>query len=89
MANFHFKTTPISRSNGHSVTAKFAYICRDKIKDELTGKIHNYSSNKSKSDLIHTGRSFPFTIENFRKISSKEVWNKAELTFFRFHFNSG
>lgn len=78
MANFHFKTTPISRSNGHSVTAKFAYICRDKIKDELTGKIHNYSSNKSKSDLIHTGRSFPFTIENFRKISSKEVWNKAE-----------
>ena len=78
MAIYHFKTTPISRGNGHSVTAKFAYICRDKIKDELTGKIHNYSSQKSKADLIDTGRAYPIDLDNWRNLSSKEVWNKAE-----------
>jgi hypothetical protein len=79
MAIFHFKTTPISRSNGHSATAKIAYVCRTKIKDEQTGKIHNYSSEKSKSDLITTGIHYKIKdIDTWRELSSQEVWNKAE-----------
>lgn len=79
MAIYHFKTTPISRSNGHSVTAKIAYMCRTKIKDEQTGKIHNYSSEKMQADLVTTGTEYPVhDINNYGYFENSEVWNKAE-----------
>lgn len=79
MAIYHFKTTPISRSNGHSATAKIAYMCRTKIKDEQTGKIHNYSSEKMQSDLVTTGTAYPVhDVNNYGYFSNSEVWNKAE-----------
>lgn len=44
----------VSRSSGHSATAKIAYNCRDKITDMRTGEIHKYNSAKMSKDLVHS-----------------------------------
>lgn len=75
MAIYHFKTTPISRGSGHSATAKAAYICRDKIKDETTGKTHKYNSEKMRADLVYSEIYFKGAKLD---ITRSELWNKAE-----------
>ena len=42
MSIMFFKVRSLSRSKGHSAIAKAAYISRDKIKDNRTGKQHDY-----------------------------------------------
>jgi hypothetical protein len=67
----------VSRSNGHSATAKIAYNCRDKITDMRTGEIHKYNSAKMSKDLVHSEITHKdLTLD---KKERSEIWNNAEL----------
>ena len=67
----------VSRSSGHSATAKIAYNCRDKITDMRTGEIHKYNSAKMSADLVHSEITHKdLTLD---KKERSEIWNNAEL----------
>ncbi len=67
----------VSRSSGHSATAKIAYNCRDKITDLRTGEIHKYNSKKMSEDLVHSEITYKdLTLD---KKERSEIWNNAEL----------
>lgn len=67
----------VSRSSGHSATAKIAYNCRDKITDLRTGEIHKYNSKKMSEDLVHSAITYKdLTLD---KKERSEIWNNAEL----------
>ena len=67
----------VSRSAGHSATAKIAYNCRDKITDLRTGEIHKYNSAKMSADLVYSEITHKdLTLD---KKERSEIWNNAEL----------
>ncbi len=67
----------VSRSSGHSATAKIAYNCRDKITDLRTGEIHKYNSKKMSEDLVCSEITYKdLTLD---KKERSEIWNNAEL----------
>lgn len=67
----------VSRSGGHSATAKIAYNCRDKITDLRTGEIHKYNSKKMSEDLVYSEITYKdLTLD---KKERSEIWNNAEL----------
>lgn len=74
MASFHASTCAISRSAGHSATAKSAYISGQEITDSLTGEIHDYTR---RDGVEHTEVILPSGID--KEITAQELWNKAEL----------
>lgn len=77
MAIYTLQIKTVSRSNGHSATAKIAYNCRDKITDLRTGEIHKYNSAKMSADLIHSEITHKdLTLD---KKERAEIWNNAEL----------
>lgn len=47
MAIYHCSVDVISRSKGHSSTAAAAYRAGDKIKDERTGELHDYTRKQN------------------------------------------
>ncbi|WP_180298393.1 MobA/MobL family protein, partial [Klebsiella pneumoniae] len=52
MAIFHMSAQTISRSKGHSSVAAAAYRHGEKLMDEHTGEIHDYSKKKGISDSV-------------------------------------
>lgn len=46
MAIFHMSAQTITRSKGHSSVAAAAYRHGEKLMDEHTGEIHDYSKRK-------------------------------------------
>ena len=46
MAIYHYSVNIISRSAGRSATAAAAYRAGEKIKDNRTGEIHDYTKKK-------------------------------------------
>lgn len=77
MAIYTMQIKTVSRSNGHSATAKIAYNCRDKIIDMRTGEIHKYNSKKMSGDLLHSEITHKdLTLD---KKYRSEIWNNAEL----------
>lgn len=52
MAIFHMSAQTISRGKGHSSVAAAAYRHGQKLTDEFTGEIHDYSKKKGVSDSI-------------------------------------
>lgn len=77
MAIYTIQIKPVSRSAGHSATAKIAYNCRDKITDQRTGEIHKYNSRKMSADLIHSEITYKdLTLD---KSNREIIWNNAEL----------
>lgn len=72
MALYSVSVKPISRSSGRSATAAAAYRNAERLKDERTGEIHDYSR---RSGVDH--------VESFAPVGmvpqvSAELWNKAE-----------
>jgi MobA/MobL family protein len=67
---------PISRGKGKSAVAKAAYNARDKIRDERTGELKNYS--RSKDEVVFSGifvdpkRNAPAWVQDREKL-----WNAA------------
>lgn len=77
MAIYTIQIKTVSRSNGHSATAKIAYNCRDKITDLRTNQIHKYNNKKMSSDLVYSEITYKdLTID---KKHRSEIWNNAEL----------
>ena len=73
MAIYHLSTKPISRSSGRTATASIAYRAGIAIKDERTGKEHDYTKRGGVvSAQLHT--------PNDLKIKRNELWNLAEAT---------
>lgn len=78
MAIYHVVIKTVSRSAGHSATAKIAYNSRDKIKDIRTGQTFNYSNPKMRAELLHSEITcVDLTLDNAER---EEIWNTAELT---------
>ncbi len=75
MAIYHATSKPVSRSNGHSVTAKSAYIACKKNTDMRTGEVFNYSRKQGflGGDIV-----LPDGIDLI--IDSETLWNSAELS---------
>lgn len=73
MAIYHLSTKPVSRSSGRTATASIAYRAGIAIKDERTGKEHDYTKRKGVAyTQLHT--------PNGLKIDRNELWNLAETT---------
>ena len=74
MAIFHCETKPVQRSSGRSAVAASAYRTATTMKDERTGKTHNYSN---KSGVV--GKDcFLFQDGKKVKLDRLELWNTAE-----------
>ena len=77
MAIYTMQIKTVSRSSGHSATAKIAYNCRNKITDLRTGEIHKYNSKKMSEDLVYSEITHKdLTLD---KKERSEIWNNAEL----------
>lgn len=74
MAIYHATSKPISRNNGHSATAKSAYINGNKIHDERTGLSFDYTKKKV---IIGGEIILPNNIK-IPGLASEVLWNKAE-----------
>lgn len=75
MAIFHLSVKPISRSAGRSATAAAAYRSGEKIIDERTGEIHDYTrkSGVESADIV-----LPDGAPEWATDRAK-LWNAAEL----------
>jgi hypothetical protein len=74
MAIFHMSVKAISRSAGRSATAAAAYRAGEKIVDERTGEIHDYTR---KAGVIESGIVVPAS--STWQPTRTELWNAAEL----------
>lgn len=71
MAIYHCSIKTVSRSAGRTATAAAAYRASDKIIDERTGEVHDYTK---KSGVVHTEILSPLGTE----LNRAELWNAAE-----------
>lgn len=71
MAIYHLSVKPVQRSQGRSATAAAAYRSGEKLKDERTGDIHDYTSKRGveHSDIL---------TPNGESINRERLWNMAE-----------
>lgn len=74
MAIFHCETKPVQRSSGRSAVAASAYRTASSLKDERTGKTHNYSN---KQGVVKTD-CFLFQNGEKVKLDRAELWNTSE-----------
>lgn len=76
MAIFHLSVKTISRSAGRSATAAIAYRSGEKVMDERTGLVHDYTRRRG---VEHTEIFLP---ENAPAWASQreQLWNAAELS---------
>ncbi len=73
MAIYHLSTKPVSRSSGRTATASIAYRAGIAIKDERTGKEHDYTK---RSGVAYTQLHTPNNLD----IKRNDLWNLAEAT---------
>lgn len=76
MAIYHCSVDVISRSKGHSSTAAAAYRAGDKIKDERTGELHDYTRKRNcaaNGIVLPEGAPAEFA-------DREKLWNAAEKT---------
>ncbi len=78
MAIFRLQVTPVSRVGGHSSVAAAAYRAGEKIRDDRTNELHNFSRRK---DVIHSEILLPNHLsgENMDWARNRaSLWNCAE-----------
>ena len=46
MANYHLSVKPVKRSEGRSVTAAAAYRAADRVRDQQTGQVFDYTRKR-------------------------------------------
>jgi hypothetical protein len=71
MAIYHFQMKKITRSQGQSATAAAAYCAGQRIKDERTGVVYDYSK---RSDIKLAEVISP----DGQAIGREQLWNAAE-----------
>lgn len=72
MAIYHLSAKPVQRSKGRSATAAAAYRSGEKLKDERTGEIHDYTRKRG---VEHSEILTP----NGESINRERLWNLAEF----------
>lgn len=78
MTIFHLHFHSLSRAAGRSATAAAAYRAGERIRDQRTGKLHNYSR---RTDVTHTEIFLPSRIGPHEATWARErvqLWNAAE-----------
>lgn len=75
MAIYHFSAQVISRSQGRSSVSAAAYRAGEKIADERTGDIHNFSK---KNDVIASEILLPKNAPEWM-LDRDKLWNAVEL----------
>lgn len=76
MASYHLSVKTISRSHGRSATAAAAYRSGEKIIDERTGEVHDYSRKRGvdSAELV-----LPDDAPDWAK-NREALWNAAEMS---------
>jgi hypothetical protein len=75
MAIYHLAATVISRGSGQAATASSAYQSAEKIKDERTGQIYDYTRKQGvDASEIMAPENAPDWVNN-----RSSLWNNAEL----------
>lgn len=74
VAIYHFSAQVIGRSSGRSSTAAAAYRSGEKVIDERTGEIHDYTR---KTGVVHTEIVVPDNAPDWAQNRS-ELWNQVE-----------
>ena len=78
MANMHLGIKPVKRSAGQQATGAAAYRAGERIRDERTGKLHNFLRRK---DVIHTEIFLPSQLGEAPMQWARDrasLWNTAE-----------
>jgi ATP-dependent exoDNAse (exonuclease V) alpha subunit len=78
MALFHLRINSITRSGGRCATAAAAYRAGESIRDQRTGRLHNYSKRR---DVRHAEIFLPGTVAAGEAAWARErarLWNAAE-----------
>jgi hypothetical protein len=78
MAIFHFNIQPIKRSSGQQATGAAAYRAGESIRDERSGKVHNFSR---RTDVRHSEIVLPSGLEESSVAWARDrarLWNSAE-----------
>ena len=71
MAVYHFSAKTVSRSGGRSSTAAAAYRSGERIVDERTGEIHDYTRKSGVVDSV-------VVLPHGGTMDRAELWNKVE-----------
>jgi hypothetical protein len=75
---FHFQISSISRGAGRSAVAAAAYRSGERLRDERTGRLHNYAK---RNDVLHREVLLPTGLDSSRIDWVKDrsqLWNMAE-----------
>lgn len=79
MANIHIDIKPVKRALGQRATGAAAYRAGERIRDERTGKLHNYSRRQ---DVTHKEIFLPSNLGEAPLEWARDrasLWNAAEL----------
>ena len=74
MALFHLRNVFISRGQGQSVVAAAAYRARERLRDETTGQVKDYTK-KTEQPVLFSGIYAP---KNAPPWTREQLWNAAE-----------
>ena len=80
MAYYHFRITSVGRSAGRRATAAAAYRAGERLRDERSGHLYNYSRRK---DVAHTEILLPGYLAGEADAwaaNREKLWNVAEHT---------
>ena len=75
MPIYHCSVLAISRGKGRSATAAAAYRSCEKIKDERTGLVHDYTH---KQGLSHKEIIYPKNVSTTKLENRETLWNQVE-----------
>ncbi len=74
MAIFHLSHNVISRGQGQSIVAAAAYRARERLRDETSGQVKDYS-RKAEQPVLFSGLYMP---KNAPQWTREQLWNAAE-----------
>jgi ATP-dependent exoDNAse (exonuclease V) alpha subunit len=78
VAIFQMQISPVGRSAGRRATAAAAYRAGERLRDERSGKVYNYSQRR---DVVHTEIFLPARVEGPAAAwagNRERLWNRAE-----------
>jgi ATP-dependent exoDNAse (exonuclease V) alpha subunit len=80
VAAYHFHISSVGRSAGRRATAAAAYRAGERLRDERSGRLYNYSQRR---DVLHTEIFLPSQLAgaaNAWAEKREQLWNMAERT---------
>jgi ATP-dependent exoDNAse (exonuclease V) alpha subunit len=78
VASYHFHISSVGRSAGRRATAAAAYRAGERLRDERSGRLYNYTSRR---DVLHSEIFLPSHLEGAADawaVNREKLWNTAE-----------